>query len=66
MSTILEIREVATIFKLPIRSVSALAKRGELQGFKVSNRWRFRAEDVEEFIERKINESQTRHIVKAT
>lgn len=58
MVQILDIDEVATILKIPVRSVSVLAKNRELPAFKVSNRWRFRAEDVEEFIERKIREVQ--------
>ncbi|NJL55622.1 helix-turn-helix domain-containing protein [bacterium] len=56
MVKILDADEVALMLKIPPRSVSMLAKNRELIGFKVSNRWRFRVEDVEEFVERRIRE----------
>ena len=48
---ILEAKEVADLFKVSIRSVTRLAEKGELVGFKVGDLWRFQRSDVEAYIE---------------
>lgn len=48
---ILEAKEVAALFKVSVRSITRLAERGELVGFKVGDLWRFQRSDVEAYIE---------------
>jgi len=48
---ILEAKEVETLFKVSIRSITRLAEKGELIGFKVGDLWRFQRSDVEAYIE---------------
>jgi len=48
---ILEPKEVATILKVSVRSITRLAEKGELTGFKVGDLWRFQRSDVEAYIE---------------
>jgi excisionase family DNA binding protein len=48
---ILEAKEVAAMLKVSVRSITRLAEKGELTGFKVGDLWRFQRSDVEAFIE---------------
>lgn len=48
---ILEAKEVAALFKVSVRSITRLAEKGELIGFKVGDLWRFQRSDVEAYIE---------------
>jgi excisionase family DNA binding protein len=48
---ILEAKEVAALLKVSVRSITRLAERGELIGFKVGDLWRFQRSDVEAYIE---------------
>lgn len=47
---ILDIRGVAKYLKLDPQTVSRKAQKGELPGFKIGNRWRFRREEIEQWI----------------
>ncbi|HEY7418200.1 MAG TPA: helix-turn-helix domain-containing protein [Ktedonobacteraceae bacterium] len=48
---ILDADEVAELLRLNEQTVKRLANRGELPGFKVGGRWRFRRQDIEDYIE---------------
>lgn len=48
---ILEAKEVAALLKVSVRSITRLAEKGELVGFKVGDLWRFQRSDVEAYIE---------------
>lgn len=48
---ILEPKEVAAMLKVSVRSITRLAEKGELTGFKVGDLWRFQRSDIEAFIE---------------
>ncbi len=54
---ILDADEVAKLLKLNEQTVKRLANRGELPGFKIGGRWRFRREAIEEYI-RKLEQQQ--------
>jgi excisionase family DNA binding protein len=47
---ILDTKEVAKLLKVSTRTITKLAERGELSGFKVGDLWRFQRSDVEAFI----------------
>ena len=49
---ILDADGVAKLLKLNEQTVKRLANRGELPGFKIGGRWRFRREAIEEYIRR--------------
>jgi excisionase family DNA binding protein len=49
-SKILEPKEVADMLRVSVRTVTRLAERGELAGFKVGDLWRFYEHDVEAYI----------------
>lgn len=51
MNNILEPKEVAQTLKVSVRTITRLAERGELKGFKVGDLWRFYQSDVEAYIE---------------
>ncbi len=55
---ILDADEVAKLLKLNEQTVKRLANRGELPGFKIGGRWRFRREAIEEYI-RKLEQQQS-------
>jgi len=57
---ILEPKEVATMFKVSVRSITRLAEKGELIGFKVGDLWRFQRSDVETYIESQKRKQQQR------
>ncbi len=48
---ILGAKEVAALLKVSTRSITRLAEKGELVGFKVGDLWRFERSDVEAYIE---------------
>jgi excisionase family DNA binding protein len=48
---ILEAKEVAAMLKVSVRSITRLAEKGELVGFKVGDLWRFQRSDVGAYIE---------------
>lgn len=52
LNNILDAGEVAKLLKLNEQTVKRLANRGELPGFKLGGRWRFRREALEESIKR--------------
>jgi excisionase family DNA binding protein len=49
---LLSIGEVAEYLSVTTRTVHNLLSRGELQGVKVGNRWRFDPEDVRIYLQR--------------
>lgn len=49
---ILDADEVAKMLKLNARTVKRLAGRGELPGFQIAGKWRFRRDAIEEHIKR--------------
>ena len=49
---ILTLREVAAYLKLAEKTAYRLASEGKLPGFKVGGSWRFKREDLEEWIEK--------------
>lgn len=48
---ILDAAEVAKLLRLNEQTVKRLANRGELPGFKIGGRWRFKRQDIEDYIE---------------
>ena len=48
---IMTIKEVADYLKVHERTVYRLAAKGEIPGFKVANTWRFRREDIRQWID---------------
>jgi excisionase family DNA binding protein len=48
---ILDADEVAKLLRLNEQTVKRLANRGELPGFKIGGRWRFKRQDIENYIE---------------
>ena len=57
---ILEAKEVASMLKVSTRSITRLAEKGELIGFKVGDLWRFQRSDVEAYIESQKRKQQQR------
>lgn len=55
---ILDAKEVAALLKLHPRTVSNMADRGDLPGFKLGGKWRFRKADIEDHIQRLIDQQQ--------
>ncbi len=50
-SDILDVKEVARILRVSVRTVVRLADRGEIVAFKVGDLWRFQRSDVDAYIE---------------
>lgn len=48
---ILTLKEVAAYLKLADKTAYKLAAEGKLPGFKVGGSWRFKKEDIEQWIE---------------
>ncbi|MFA0710862.1 helix-turn-helix domain-containing protein [Vibrio splendidus] len=48
---ILTLKEVAAYLKLAEKTAYRLASEGKLPGFKVGGSWRFKREDLEQWIE---------------
>ncbi len=52
MKDVMTSREVAEILRIHPYTVNSLIRNGKLNAFKISNRYRIRREDLEEFMER--------------
>ncbi len=52
----LDAREVAALLKINYRTVINQTISGDLPGFKVGNQWRYRKRDIDERVQRKIEE----------
>lgn len=50
---ILTIKDVAAYLKLAEKTAYKLAAEGKLRGFKVGGSWRFKQQDIENWIEEK-------------
>lgn len=50
---ILTLKEVAKYLKLADKTAYKLAAEGKLPGFKVGGSWRFKREDIDQWIEEK-------------
>ena len=50
-SEILEPKEVAQMLKVSVRTVTRLAEKNELEGFKIGDLWRFYRSDIDTYIE---------------
>ncbi|QFT56309.1 helix-turn-helix domain-containing protein [Microbulbifer sp. THAF38] len=55
---ILTLKEVAAYLKLAEKTAYKLAAAGKLPGFKVGGSWRFKREDIDQWIEEQKNASQ--------
>ncbi|MGB0921376.1 MAG: methylation-associated defense system helix-turn-helix domain-containing protein MAD1 [Alphaproteobacteria bacterium] len=53
-SEILTVKEVADYLRLKEKTAYRLAAEGEIPGFKVGGSWRFRKDDIENWIEMRI------------
>ena len=53
---ILTLKEVAEYLKLAEKTAYRLAAEGKLPGFKAGGSWRFKAEDIQNWIEEKKKE----------
>lgn len=53
---IMTLKEVASYLKLAEKTAYKLAAEGKLPGFKVGGSWRFKREDVENWINQKKSE----------
>lgn len=47
---ILEAKDVAKMLKVHVRTITRLAEKGEIKGFRVGDLWRFRLAAIEEYI----------------
>ena len=54
MDQLLTVAQVAQRLQISEKSVYRLAQRGELPGLKVGGSWRFRADDIELWIDRQV------------
>ena len=57
---LLTIPEVAEYLRLNRFTVYRLAERGDLPGFKVTDQWRFKVREVEQWLERRRNHKHTK------
>lgn len=48
---ILDAEEVGKLLRIHPRTVIRLAGQGEIPGFKVGGQWRFKRQDIEDYIE---------------
>ena len=48
--------EVAKMLGVTPRTVTRLAERGEIPGFRVGKLWKFRPSDIKQYIERQIRQ----------
>lgn len=55
LADIMTIREVANYLKLTEKTAYRLAAEGKIPGFKVGGSWRFRRDEIENWIERAMN-----------
>lgn len=56
---ILTLKEVAEYLKLAEKTAYRLAQKGKLPGFKVGGSWRFKQEDIKNWIEQQKNKAGT-------
>ena len=54
----LDARQVAALLKVNYRTVINQTIKGELPGFKVGKQWRYRKRDIDERVQRKIEEQR--------
>lgn len=57
-SYILDTQEVANYLKVSVRLINKMANKGELKSFRVGDLLRFRRSDIDEFIEKQIEQKQ--------
>jgi len=55
---ILSVDDAAKYLKVKSTTIRRQAERGNLPGFKIGNRWRFRMKDIERFIDSRINQER--------
>jgi excisionase family DNA binding protein len=55
---ILDGKAVAKMLKVSYRHVLRLAEKGELPAFQVGNLWRFRQSDLEDYINKQIQQNK--------
>lgn len=51
-TSVLTVKEVATLLRVDEKTVYRLVKKRELPGFKVAGAWRFKRDDMESWIEK--------------
>ena len=56
---VLKIKEVAALLKVGEKTVYSMAQSGELPGFKVRGQWRFSRNDIDDWIEKQKEATQT-------
>ena len=56
---ILDVAGLADLLKIDPQTVSRKAQRGEIPGFKIGNRWRFRLSDIHDWIGQKVESRNT-------
>lgn len=54
---ILTIRELAALLKIGEKTAHTMAQSGEMLGFKVLDRWRFRRADIDAWIDKQVRPS---------
>lgn len=59
-SDILTIKEVAEYLKLTEKTTYRLAADGKIPGFKLGGSWRFKRNDLDEWINREVDKRNTR------
>jgi excisionase family DNA binding protein len=57
-SEYLEPKEVAQMLKVSVRTITRLAEKGDLIGFKVGDLWRFRKSDIDAYVESQLRKRQ--------
>ncbi|MCU0643845.1 MAG: helix-turn-helix domain-containing protein [bacterium] len=55
---ILSVDDAAKYLKVKSTTIRRQAERGDLPGFKIGNRWRFRMKDIESFIDAQMNQEK--------
>jgi len=58
----IDAEEAAKMLGVTARTVTRLAERGEIPGFRVGRLWKFRRRDIQEYIERQIRYPQDKPI----
>ena len=53
---VLDAKEAGRMLKVHARTVVRLAERGEIPAFRVGDLWRFRRVDIEEFINKQLQQ----------
>ena len=55
MTEIWTIKEVSAFLKIKEKTAYRLVAEGKIPGFKVGDSWRFKSDDIEKWIETKMN-----------